>query len=360
MCYASVGPVAVYLPEKVEDNARLQSEHPDWPMDVIYEKIGIDARHVAAEDECASDLAVKAAGRLFDENNIDRDSIDFLLLCTQTPDYPLPTTACLVQERLGLPTSVGALDFNLGCSGYVYGLSLADGLIRAGSAKRVLLITAETYSKYIHPDDRSLRTVFGDGAAATLVEAAAEQSLGPFIFGTDGRGANHLIVNSGGARPRRDAHRPSKRQRWKSQLFMNGPELVKFALDVVPNMVERLLDEGRVAREDIDIYLMHQATSLMLGHLRTCLNVDEERMPENLLLQGNTVSSTLPILAADLRTSGRLRPGKQTMMLSFGVGLSWAGCLWTETWEAKQAKAADQQTTAGKITVDKSCLPKAA
>ena len=360
MYYASLGPVAVYLPERVEDNAWLQSEYPDWPMDIIYEKIGIDTRHVAAEDECASDLAVKAAERLFDENDIDRESIDFLLLCTQTPDYPLPTTACLVQERLGLPTSIGAIDYNLGCSGYVYGLSLADGLIRAGSARRVLLITAETYSKYIHPDDRSLRTVFGDGAAATLVEASQQQSLGPFVFGTDGRGANHLIVNRGGARPQHDAHRPSKRQRWKSSLFMNGPELVKFATDVVPGMVQRLLDEGRIEREDIDMYLMHQATALMLGHLRNRLEVDEEQMPDNLHARGNTVSSTLPILAADLRDSGRLRPGKQTMMLSFGVGLSWAGCLWTETWEGKQVKGTDQEATAGKIIIDQSSLPKAA
>ena len=360
MYYASVGPVAVYLPEKVEDNDWLKSQYPDWPMDVIYEKIGISARHVAADDECASDLAVKAAELLFEENDIDRNSIDFLLLCTQTPDYPLPTTACLVQERLGLPTSIGALDYNLGCSGYVYGLSLADGLIRAGSASRVLLITAETYSKYIHADDRSLRTVFGDGAAATLVEASEEQSLGPFIFGTDGRGANHLIVNRGGARPKHAAHKPSKRQRWKSELFMNGPELVKFALDVVPDMVERLLHDGRVDRENIDVYLMHQATSLMLDHLRGCLDVDREQMPENLDAQGNTVSSTLPILASDLRQSGRLRPGKQTMMLSFGVGLSWAGCLWRETYEAKQLIGSDIQPTAGKIIVDQSNLPKAA
>lgn len=360
MCYASLGPVAVYLPERVEDNAWLKSQYPDWPMDVIYEKIGIEARHIAAPDECASDLGVKAAQRLFAENDVDPASIDFLLFCTQTPDYPLPTTACLMQERLGLPTSIGALDYNLGCSGYVYGLSLADGLIRAGTARRVLLITAETYSKYIHPDDRSLRTVFGDGAAATLIDAAEEQSLGPFVFGTDGRGAGHLIVNHGGARPQDSAVRPSKRQRWQSNLFMNGPELVKFALDVVPAMEKQLLREGCVERDDVDVYLVHQATSLLLGHLRNSMNLDTEQMPENLHDQGNTVSSTLPILAADLRTSGRLRPGKKSMMLSFGVGLSWAGCLWTETWQSAQICGVDHYSKAGKIIVDQSCLPKAA
>ncbi len=355
MNYASLGPVAVYLPERVEDNAWLKSEFPDWPMDVIYEKIGIEARHVAAADECASDLAVKAAQRLFEEHDIERDSIDFLLFCTQTPDYPLPTTACLLQDRLGLPTSIGALDYNLGCSGYVYGLSLADGLIRGGMANRVLLITAETYSKYIHPEDRSLRTVFGDGAAATLIEASPQQSIGPFVFGTDGRGANHLMVTEGGARPQDKAHKPSKRKRWDSSLFMNGPELVKFALDVVPDMVENLLAEEEIEQADIDMFLMHQATTHMLDHLRNRLEIESERMPMNLHAQGNTVSSTLPILASDLRDSGRLRPGKQTMMISFGVGLSWAGCLWRETWEAKQVKGIEHAAVA-----EQTRLPRAA
>lgn len=198
MKYAAIGPISVYLPPRVETNEALQAEFPQWNMEAIYEKTGIAARHIAAPDECASDLGVAAAERLFQEYNIDRESIDFLLLCTQTPDYPLPTTACLMQERLGLPTRIGALDFNLGCSGFVYGLALADGLIRTGSVRRVLLITAETYSKYIHPTDRSLRTIFGDGAAATLIEAAEEPTLWAYQFGTDGSGADTLIVNRGG------------------------------------------------------------------------------------------------------------------------------------------------------------------
>ena len=203
MQYAAIGPIAIYLPETVETNEFLKAQHPRWDMDLIYAKTGVRARHWAAPGQCASDLGVEAAQRLFAQHQIDRQTIDFLLFCTQTPDYPLPTTACLMQQRLGLPTSVGALDFNLGCSGFVYGLALADGLIHSGAARRVLLITAETYSKYIDPTDRSLRTIFGDGAAATLIEAAAEPSLGSFVFGTDGRGADTLIVGQGGARPPR-------------------------------------------------------------------------------------------------------------------------------------------------------------
>ena len=176
----------------------LASQHPKWDMDLIFAKTGIRRRHIAGPEECASDLGVAAAEKLLAEYQIDRSTIDFLLFCTQTPDYPLPTTACLIQDRLGLPTTVGALDFNLGCSGFVYGLSLADGLIRSGTARRVLLITAETYSKYIDPTDRSLRTIFGDGAAATLVEASDVPSLGGFVFGTDGSGGDMLLVAEGG------------------------------------------------------------------------------------------------------------------------------------------------------------------
>jgi 3-oxoacyl-[acyl-carrier-protein] synthase III len=354
MKFAAIGPIAVHLPERIDDNDKLGAEYPKWDMPLIYAKTGIRQRHIAGPEECASDLGVAAAERLFMEFNIDRNSIDFLLFCTQTPDYPLPTTACLMQDRLGLPTSTGALDFNLGCSGFVYGLSLADGLIRAGTARRVLLITAETYSKYIDPTDRSLRTIFGDGAAATLVEASDEPSLGAFIFGTDGRGADTLLVTEGGARPKANAIQPRKRKRWPSSLYMDGPELVKFSLEVVPQLVDRVLTAAKWTRDDVDLYLLHQATVFMLDHLRERLSLDREHTPEALEDYGNTVSSTIPILIRDLRRSGRLKPGRQTMLVGFGVGLSWAGCAWTETWSATQSQASGNGAAAAKES--KKCL----
>jgi 3-oxoacyl-[acyl-carrier-protein] synthase-3 len=335
MKFASIGPIAIHLPEKVEDNDYFAATYPKWDMKLIYAKTGVRERHIAKSGECASDLGVAAAKKLFADHQIDPSSIDFLLFCTQTPDYILPTTACLIQDRLGLPTSVGALDFNLGCSGFVYGLSLADGLIRSEAAKRVLLITAETYSKYIDPTDRSLRTIFGDGAAATLIDAADTPSLGPFVFGTDGSGADTLIVTEGGARPKEDAIQPRKRKRWPSSLYMDGPELVKFTLEVVPEMMEKVLANAKWTRDDVDMYLVHQATTFMLNHLRDRMNLSREITPEALECYGNTVSSTIPILIHDLRRSGRLQPGKRTLLVGFGVGLSWAGCTWTETWAPK-------------------------
>jgi 3-oxoacyl-[acyl-carrier-protein] synthase-3 len=259
-----------------------------------------------------------------------------LLFCTQTPDYLLPTTACLIQDRLKLRTGIGALDFNLGCSGFVYGLGLADGLIRAGVARRVLLITAEKYSRYISPDDRSLRTIFGDGAAATLVESAEKPSLEGFVFGTAGSAADALLMTEGGARPAEQAIQPRKRQRWASPLYMDGPGLLGITLDILPKLVRDVLDKARVKPELVDYYLLHQATKLLLDSVRVQLGAAEAQVPIVLDHCGNTVSSTIPIVIDALRKTGQLRPGVRSVLIGFGVGFSWGGCVWRETWEASK------------------------
>ncbi len=335
MKHAAIGPISIHLPERVETNEQLSAEFPDWNLDLIYAKTGIYSRHIAAPDECASDLAVAAAEKLFTQHDIDRQSVDFLLFCTQTPDYPLPTTACLLQHRLGLRTAIGAIDFNLGCSGFVYGLALADGLIRSGAAQRVLLLTAETYSRYIASSDRSLRTIFGDGAAATLVEASDTPSLSAFAFGTDGAAGNALMVNTGGARSPEHALQPRTKWRWPSKMYMDGPGIITLTMEIIPRLVQQVLEAGKVAESDIELFLMHQATLKLLDVLRQNLQVDEQKMPTALRHCGNTVSSTIPILIDELRSSGRLRPGARSLLAGFGVGFSWAGCLWTETWQNK-------------------------
>jgi 3-oxoacyl-[acyl-carrier-protein] synthase-3 len=335
---AAIGPIAVQFPSRVETNDELQGLFPNWDMDLIYQKTGVRARHVAAPHECASDLGVAAAERLFREYDIDRRSIDFLLLCTQTPDYPLPTTACLMQQRLGLETCCGALDFNLGCSGFVYGLALANGLIGSGAARRVLLVTAETYSKYIDEADRSLRTIFGDAAAATLIEQSERPTLSAFVFGTDGSGADYLMVTRGGTRPPEHALKPRRRPRWQSALYMDGPALIDFAVQRIPPLVDAVLSRAGLGRDEIDLFLMHQATRKLLEELRARLGIDEGKLPLCLEHCGNTVSSTLPILISDLRAGGRLRPGVRTMLVGYGVGLSWAACLWTDTWDGHAAR----------------------
>jgi 3-oxoacyl-[acyl-carrier-protein] synthase-3 len=338
--YAAIGPIAVHFPRRVETNAQIAAEFPQWDLDLIYSKTGIAQRYLAEPNECSSDLAVAASEKLFAQHQIDRSTIDYLLLCTQTPDYPLPTTACLLQDRLGLPTSIGALDFNLGCSGFVYGLSMADALIRSGQANRVLLVTAETYSKFIHPADRSLRPIFGDAAAATLVEASSIPSLGAFVFGTDGSAADTLLVNTGGARSPETALKSRTKWRWPSKIYMDGPGIIKLTLEIVPRLVNRVLDKAGLKDADIEVYLMHQATVKLLSEIRQQMNLDPDRMPLALRDCGNTVSSTIPILIDQLRSSGRVRAGTRTMMAGFGVGFSWAGCVWTDTWVNKAVQTA--------------------
>jgi 3-oxoacyl-[acyl-carrier-protein] synthase-3 len=331
--YAAIGPISIHLPENAETNEQLQREFPEWDMDLIQSKTGISVRRIAAQGELSSDLGVAAAQKLFRDHDVDPESIDFLLLCTQTPDYPLPTTACLMQSRLGLRTDTGALDFNLGCSGFVYGLALGDGLIRSGSANRVLLITAETYSKYIHPTDRSLRTIFGDGAAATLLEAVDQPSLTAFRYGTDGEGADTLLVTEGGLRPATEALKPRHRKRWPSALYMDGPSLISFAVAQVPKVIDEILEEANLGDSDVDLYLLHQATRKMMEQLHVRLGLTEARMPILLEDCGNTVSSTIPILIDHLRRKKQLAGGMRNMLVGFGVGWSWAGCMWKETWE---------------------------
>ena len=330
MKFARIGPIAVHLPERVETNEQLQQLFPNWDMALIAEKTGIHRRHIAEPGECASDLAVRAAQQLFREHSVDPQAIDFLLLCTQTPDYPLPTTACLLQDRLGLPTRCGALDFNLGCSGFVYGLAMANGLISSGAARNVLLITAETYSKYIDAADRSLRTIFGDGAAATLIQADDRPSLTSFQFGTDGSGADTLLVSDRGARPAEDAIQPRHRRRWKSALYMDGPSLINFTVAAVPTLIDNVLADSPYGFDDIGLFVMHQATFKMLDQLRKRLGLDEERLPICLADCGNTVSSTIPIVIQRMREQGRLSTDAPNLLIGFGVGWSWSGCVWRE------------------------------
>lgn len=332
MPFAEIGPIAVHFPQRVETNEQLQAEFPEWDMTAIGEKTGINQRYIAEPTETASDLALSAAHKLFAENSIAPESIDFLLLCTQTPDYPLPTTACLLQQRLGLRQNCGALDFNLGCSGFVYGLALAEGLIRSGAARRILLLTAETYSKYIDNDDRSLRTIFGDAAAATLIEASDSPGVRAFQFGTDGSGADTLLVSDGGARCAKDAIKPRHRKRWSSRLYMDGPSLMNFTVVAVPKLIDEILEVAQLNKSDINLYLFHQATRKMLEQLQTRLELTDEKLPIRLENYGNTVSSTLPILINDMRGEKKILSGSDNLLIGFGVGWSWAGCVWRDTW----------------------------
>lgn len=327
---ARIVAVKSFLPERVLDNEQLANELGNWSADKILDKTGIAERRVVGEDQTALDIAEGAARALLDEVEVVPD---FLIFCTQAPDYFLPTSACILQHRLGLPNSIGALDINLGCSGYVYGLALATGLIASGAARRVLLLTADTYTKFIHPQDRSVRTLFGDAGTASLIEAAEEEGacIGPFVFGTDGAGARDLMVEAGGARLPRDAETAVAVEdafgnvRSAENLFMNGSAVLSFTLREVPKAFDALIEKSGVNHDDFEYVILHQANKFMLETLRKKLRLPKERVPYFFEHVGNTVSSTIPLVLEDLLRQGRLTPGTRYALLGFGVGLSWAG-----------------------------------
>jgi 3-oxoacyl-[acyl-carrier-protein] synthase-3 len=334
MMKAFVAGIRSALPEGVLTNDELAALYEGWTAEKILAKTGIRSRHVAAPDEFASDLAYRAADGLLNELGIDRSTVDYLLFCTQTPDYIMPTTACLLQHRLGLPTTCAAMDYVLGCSGYIYGLGLAKALVQSGQARTLLLLTGDTYSKIVNRADKSVRTLFGDGATATLIVAREDEEslVGPFVYGTDGGRFDELNVEAGGMRRRYEPNAPalpdeSGNARTCNDLYMNGAAVFTFTLRVVPDSVARLLQGANATLDDIDLFVFHQANRMMLEHLRKKLGIPAEKFPITMEDLGNTVSSTLPLALEREHRAGRLQPGALVMLAAFGVGYSWGATL---------------------------------
>lgn len=328
---AFIKAINYYLPEKVVTNEELLKKFPEWSVDKVAAKVGIDSRHVADENETAGDLAEKAARKLFEEHNIDPKSIDFLLLCTQSSDHFLPSTACILQDRLGIPTTAGAFDYNLGCSECIYGMAVAKGLIAGGIAKNVLLLTAETYNKYLHPSDKSNRSIFGDAAAACLISTEGIAEIGEMSLGTDGSGAKHLIVETGAARHKAATGKQTTDDdghiRRDDYLYMDGSAIFNFTLDAVPAMMKDILAKNEMVKENIDYYVFHQANKFMLNTIRKVCVLPKDKFYVNLNETGNTVSSTVMIGLKQCLDAGTITPGMKVMVAGFGVGLSWGGTI---------------------------------
>jgi len=325
--------ISYYLPEKVLTNEELVKEFPEWTVEKVAGKIGVSERHIADDDETSADMAVKAAEKLFEEYGVSPADIDFIMLCTQSPDYFLPTSACIIQNRLGIPKQSGAIDFNLGCSGFVYGLSLAKGLLLTGVAKNILLLTAETYSKYIHPKDKSNRTIFGDAAAATLISSDGFAEIKEFSLGTDGSGADNLKVGSGCLRRPKAAEDltfdESGNPASSDYLFMNGSEIFTFTLEMVPLLVKETLEKNTLEQSEINMFVFHQANRYMLNFLRKKIQIPEEKFYYYMDKVGNTVSSTIPIALKEAMTQRQINSKDKVLIAGFGVGYSWAGAVLT-------------------------------
>jgi 3-oxoacyl-[acyl-carrier-protein] synthase-3 len=311
---------AYYLPEKKETNEDLKIDNPDWDMSKISEKTGIFTRSISHSKQTAVDLAFEAGIALLESVSCKKD-IDLVVLVTQSPDYVLPTSACILQNKLGLSKKCMAFDINLGCSGFVYALSVVGSLIESGSAKKGLIFCADTYTKYIDKFDRTCRPLFSDGASATLLTASDSDDIGSFVFGTDGSGYDKLIVKESGAR------KTSKDS--VGVLDMCGADVFLFTLSVVPACINKLLNKSELYIEDIDLFVFHQASQLVLENLIRTMSIDESKVFINLADVGNTVSASIPIALKDAERQEKLKDGDIVMLVGFGVGLSWGATLIT-------------------------------
>ncbi len=325
-CYLSG--IAYYLPDRVSDTEDLCRLNPDWEAERIFQKTGIRSRHIVSESESASVIGCEAARQLFVRTGFNPADIDVLIVGSQCPDFVLPGNAHVLHAALGLSKRCAAFDVTLGCSGFVYGLWLARSLIISGSARHVLLISTDTYSRYCDQSDLATVSLFGDGAAAVLLTANKRNSLaeiGHSVLFSDGAGVSSLTVAEGGCDTlRRDlaagmSPRPT--------LKMNGPDVFSFALREIGPAVNQLLDECGLSLPEIDLFLLHQANAFMLDHIRRKLGVTAEKLPVDVEFTGNTVNASIPILIARLREQGRLEDPKCCVLVGFGVGLSWGATL---------------------------------
>jgi 3-oxoacyl-[acyl-carrier-protein] synthase-3 len=315
-------------PERKVTNKELAIEFPDYDFSKFEDKVGVRNRYWVKKNETALDLAKKACDKLFEKHS--KDNVDYILYCTQSPEYFLPTTACILQDYLKINKNVGALDFNLGCSGFVYGMSLAKGLINSGQAKNVLLVTAETYSKYIHPKDRSNRAIFGDAAAATLITYDDKDYFGEFLFGTDGSGYDKLIVKNGCSRnpsntDAKEITYGTNNVYTDNHLYMNGPEVFNFTNEVIPNFTKEVLEKNKIEFEKVNQFIFHQANAFMLNFMRKRLKIEANKFFVDLEDGGNTVSCTIPIALKKYASIMEENKSATIALVGFGVGLSWAG-----------------------------------
>lgn len=314
--------ISYYLPKKQFTNQEIENLFPEWDGAKIVSKIGIKTRHISDKDQTTSDLGVAAIENLCAEYKIDKKNIDYLIVCTQSPDYFLPTTACVIQNNAGLPKSCAALDINQGCSGYVYALSLAKGLVVSGIAKNVIVVTAESYSKFIHPDDKGNRSIFGDASSVTLISDNGLYEIENFVLGSDGSGYENLIVRNGASKN----IKTSSENDPDNFLFMDGPAIFKFTIDSVPQLVKDTLIKNNATLEDIEQFIFHQANTYMLDFLRKRIKIPTEKFIIDMEDYGNTVSSTIPIVLKNLIS--KKQNEDKLLLAGFGVGYSWgAVCL---------------------------------
>ena len=318
MAKFSLNKISFLLGSQIEKVSSYSEAFPDWDINKIVSKTGISKINKVKNGETAVDLAVNVFNSFFKEYSYEKSKIDSLIFVTQSPDYCLPTSACIIQDRVKLRKNILVFDINLGCSGFVNALSVASSLIDSKIVNNCALICSETYSKYISPSNRTCSTIFSDGASITLIEKGGKSSIGPFDFGVDGSGYKNLIVENSGAKRNKNLNQ---------ELYMNGPEILLFTLGHIPKLIYNFLDNNQMTMDDIDLFFFHQASKTVLESLRKKMKIPVDKFIYDLNFVGNTVSSTIPISLKLSIEKGKIRDGDKILIVGFGVGYSSGVCL---------------------------------
>jgi 3-oxoacyl-[acyl-carrier-protein] synthase-3 len=325
--------IEYYLPKKVVTNLELAKDNPEWNIEKIEEKSGVKKRHIAEANETALDLAIKAVEKIFSSGVISKDEIDAVLFCTQSHDYVMPANSFLIHKHFNLKQNVWTFDYNLACSGYIFGLAITRGILETGLAKNVLLINSETYSKYTNPKDRSTSILFGDGAAASVISVEDFGGIVDVILSTSGEKFDSFYIPAGGMKtPKSEGTKEitvdaSGNVKTLENIHMNGFAVWQFISKNVSEQISALLERNHLGVDDIDLYVFHQASKLTLDSLVKSLKLDKEKVFLNLQDVGNTVSASVPIALKDAELSGKLKKGDLVLLSGFGVGLSWGSII---------------------------------
>jgi 3-oxoacyl-[acyl-carrier-protein] synthase-3 len=327
--------IAHALPEREVTNADLARENPSWDMDRVFARTGVRARRVTAPDETALDLSVTACQALVERSGLALDSIDALLYCTQSPDYPMPGNAHVLHGHLGLGDRVMAFDYNLGCSGYVYGLAISDALVRAGLVSEVLLVTSGTYTKHVNPRDRSTRVVLGDGAAVTHVSGTDDDGgrIAAAELRSNGSVLEKVFIPGGGARaPQgedsgREVVDGSGNVRTALDMHMDGPAVWAFANSVLPDHVREFLASRSLGLDDVDLFVFHQASKMVLDSMTRALKVPAAKVYVCLEDVGNLSAASIPYALRAALDEGAIGPGARVLLSALGAGMSYGSVL---------------------------------
>ena len=314
--HVKISAIEYSLPSKIETEKNLKKDNPKWNIKKIINATGIKKRYISLDKDTVVSLGIQTVKKVL--RKVPKNSIKGIIFVTQTPDYTLPSCSAIIQHKLNLPSNCLAFDINLGCSGFVYALSVAGSLIKSQICKNILIVCGDTYSKSIDKNDSGCRPIFSDGVAAIFLEKSNNDSLGPFVLGTDGSGYKDLMIKNSGF---------LQEKKIKKKLYMNGKKIFLFSMSKIPSNINDLLKKSKKKIKNIDMFIFHQASKILLQNLMKKIKIPINKFYTNIHKIGNTTSASIPIALKQAYNEQKIKKGNLILIAGFGVGLSWGSCI---------------------------------